>query len=206
MSSLISKSFLGKRFLQKFAKKEQKKCRKHKKRLTYTENKSRIPHPDLGGSNGESPNRIHNIAIMKTFSAKAQEIERKWYVIDAANQVLGQVAVQAANLLRGKNKTIFTPHVDCGDYVIVVNADKVVLTGNKERAKIYTRYTGYVGNQVVTTPAKLRRNHPEQILEHAILGMVPHTRQGRAQSVRLKVYAGAEHKHAAQNPEAVTIA
>ena len=143
---------------------------------------------------------------MKTFSAKAQDIERKWYVIDAANQVLGQVAVQAANLLRGKNKTIFTPHVDCGDYVIVVNADKVVLTGNKERAKIYTRYTGYVGNQVVTTPANLRRNHPEQILEHAILGMVPHTRQGRAQSVRLKVYAGAEHKHAAQNPEAVTIA
>ena len=143
---------------------------------------------------------------MKTFSAKAQNIERKWYVIDAANQVLGQVAVQAANLLRGKNKTIFTPHVDCGDYVIVVNADKVVLTGNKERAKIYTRYTGYVGNQVVTTPAKLRRNHPEQILEHAILGMVPHTRQGRAQAVRLKVYAGAEHKHAAQNPEAVTIA
>ena len=143
---------------------------------------------------------------MKTFSAKAQEIERKWYVIDAANQVLGQVAVQAANLLRGKNKTIFTPHVDCGDYVIVINADKVVLTGTKERAKIYTRYTGYVGNQVVTTPAKLRRNHPEQILEHAILGMVPHTRQGRAQGVRLKVYAGAEHPHAAQTPEAVTIA
>jgi large subunit ribosomal protein L13 len=109
-------------------------------------------------------------------------------------------------LLRGKNKTIFTPHVDCGDYVIVINADKVVLTGNKERAKIYTRYTGYVGNQVVTTPAKLRRKHPEQILEHAILGMVPHTRQGRAQAVRLKVYAGAEHPHAAQTPEAVTIA
>ena len=143
---------------------------------------------------------------MSTTMLKKETVERKWYVIDAANQVLGQVAVQAANLLRGKNKTIFTPHVDCGDYVIVVNADKVVLTGNKERAKIYTRYTGYVGNQVVTTPAKLRRNHPEQILEHAILGMVPHTRQGRAQAVRLKVYAGAEHKHAAQNPEAVTIA
>ena len=143
---------------------------------------------------------------MKTFSAKAQDIERKWYVIDAANQVLGQVAVQAANLLRGKNKTIFTPHVDCGDYVIVVNADKVVLTGNKERAKIYTRYTGYVGNQVVTTPAKLRKTHPEQIVEHAILGMVPHTRQGRAQAVRLKVYAGAEHPHAAQTPTVVTIA
>lgn len=142
---------------------------------------------------------------MKTFSAKAQDIERKWYVIDAAGQVLGQVAVKAANLLRGKNKTIFTPHVDCGDYVIIVNADKVVLTGNKERAKIYTRYTGYVGNQVVTTPAKLRKSHPERILEHAVLGMVPHTRQGRAQAVRLKVYVGEGHPHAAQNPEVVTI-
>ena len=96
--------------------------------------------------------------------------------------------------------------MDCGDYVIIVNADKVVLTGNKERAKIYTRYTGYVGNQVVTTPSKLRKKHPEMILEHAILGMVPHTRQGRAQGGRLKVYAGAEHPHAANKPEAVTIA
>ena len=142
---------------------------------------------------------------MKTFSAKTQDIERKWYVIDAADKVLGQVAVVAANLLRGKNKTIFTPHVDCGDYVVIVNADKVRLTGNKEKAKIYTRYTGYVGNQVVTTPEKIRRRKPEFLLEHAALGMVPHTRQGRAQAVRLKVYAGAEHPHAAQNPESVSI-
>ena len=140
---------------------------------------------------------------MKTFSAKAQEIERKWYVIDAADKVLGQVAVQAANLLRGKNKTIFTPHVDCGDYVIIINAEKVQLTGNKEKAKIYTRYTGYVGNQVVLTPANIRRKKPEFLLEHAVLGMVPHTRQGRAQAVRLKVYAGAEHPHTAQNPEPI---
>lgn len=143
---------------------------------------------------------------MKTFSAKAQDIERKWYVIDATDKVLGQVAVEAANLLRGKNKTIFTPHVDCGDYVVIVNAEKVQLTGNKEKAKIYTRYTGYVGNQVVLTPAKIRRRKPEFLLEHAVLGMVPHTRQGRAQASRLKVYVGAEHPHAAQNPEAVTIA
>ncbi len=142
---------------------------------------------------------------MKTFSAKAQDIERKWYVIDATDQVLGQVAVQAANLLRGKNKPIFTPHTDCGDYVVIINADKVVLTGNKEQAKIYTRYTGYVGNQVVLTPAKIRRKKPEFLLEHAVLGMVPHTRQGRAQGVRLKVYAGATHPHAAQNPTPVTI-
>ncbi len=143
---------------------------------------------------------------MKTFSAKAQDIERQWYVIDAANQVLGQVAVKAAKLLRGKDKVIFTPHVDCGDHVIVINAEKVVLTGNKERAKIYTRYTGYVGNQVVTTPSKLRKKHPEMILELAIRGMVPHTRQGRAQGRRLKVYVGANHPHEAQAPESVTIA
>ncbi len=143
---------------------------------------------------------------MKTFSAKPQDIERKWYVIDAAEMVLGQVAVKAAVILRGKDKTIFTPHVDCGDHVIVINADKVVLTGNKERAKIYTRYTGYVGNQVVTTPSKMRKQHPERILELAIRGMVPHTRQGRAQGMRLKVYAGAEHPHAAQNPTPVSIA
>ena len=143
---------------------------------------------------------------MKTFSAKAQDIERKWYVIDATDKVLGQVAVDAANLLRGKNKTIFTPHVDCGDYVVIVNAEKVQLTGNKEKAKIYTRYTGYVGNQVVLTPAKIRRRKPQFLLEHAVLGMVPHTRQGRAQATRLKVYVGPEHPLAAQNPESVTIA
>jgi len=174
-------------------------------RLTKGQNKGRLSAPNYRGSTAKALTGI-NENNMKTFSAKAQDIERKWYVIDAADKVLGQVAVEAANLLRGKNKTIFTPHVDCGDYVIVVNADKVVLSGNKERAKIYTRYTGYVGNQVVTTPAKLRKSHPEKILELAILGMVPHTRQGRAQGTRLKVYAGAEHPHAAQTPEVVEIA
>lgn len=137
---------------------------------------------------------------MKTFSAKAQEIERKWYVIDAADKVLGQVAVEAAILLRGKNKPIFTPHVDCGDYVVVINADKVVLSGNKETSKIYTRYSGYVGGQKVETPAKIRARRPQLLLEHAILGMVPHTRLGRAQATHLKVYAGSEHPHAAQQP------
>ena len=141
----------------------------------------------------------------KSYMPSAQKIERKWYVIDAADKVLGQVAVKAANILRGKNKTIFTPHTDCGDYVVIVNADKARLTGNKEQAKIYTRYTGYVGNQVVLTPAKIRRKKPTYLLEHAVLGMVPHTRQGRAQSVRLKVYAGSEHPHAAQNPVPVNL-
>ena len=97
---------------------------------------------------------------MKTFSAKPQEVERKWYVIDAADKVLGRVAVEAANILRGKNKTIFTPHVDCGDFVIIVNADKVVLTGNKENAKIYTRFSGYVGGKQVDTPRKIRARRP----------------------------------------------
>lgn len=162
-----------------------------------------MPRTDRFNSESFKRNTIYN---MKTFSAKAQDIERKWYVIDAADMVLGQIAVKAAVILRGKDKTIFTPHVDCGDHVIVINADKVVLTGNKEAAKIYTRYTGYVGNQVVTTPSRMRKKHPEIMLELAIRGMIPHTRQGRAQGMRLKVYAGAEHPHAAQNPTSVSIA
>ena len=140
---------------------------------------------------------------MKTFSAKPQEVERKWYVIDAADKVLGRVAVEAANILRGKNKTIFTPHVDCGDFVIIVNADKVVLTGNKENAKIYTRFSGYVGGKQVDTPRKIRARRPELLLELAVKGMVPHTRLGRQQMTKLKVYAGANHPHEAQQPTAI---
>ena len=142
---------------------------------------------------------------MKTFSAKPQEVERKWYVIDAADKVLGRVAVEAANILRGKNKTIFTPHGDCGDFVIIVNADKVVLTGNKENAKIYTRFSGYVGGKQVDTPRKIRARRPELLLELAVKGMVPHTRLGRQQMTKLKVYAGAGHPHEAQQPTAITL-
>lgn len=143
---------------------------------------------------------------MKTFSAKPQEVERKWYVIDAADKVLGRVAVEAANLLRGKNKTIFTPHIDCGDYVVIINADKVVLTGNKENAKIYTRFSGYIGGKKVETPRKIRARRPQLLVEMAVKGMVPHTRLGRAQSTKLKVYAGAVHPHEAQQPAAYNIA
>jgi len=142
---------------------------------------------------------------MKTFSAKAHELERKWYVIDAAGKVLGKVAIEAANLLRGKNKTIFTPHVDTGDYVIVINADKVVLTGNKEHAKIYTRFSGYVGGQKVETPRKIRARRPELLVELAVKGMVPHTRLGRAQMRKLHVYGGDKHPHAAQQPNQVNL-
>ena len=143
---------------------------------------------------------------MKTFSAKAQDVERKWYIIDAENKVLGQIAVEAANLLRGKNKPIFTPHVDTGDNVVVINADKVRLTGNKENAKIYTRYTGYVGNQKVETPKKVRARRPELLVERAVRGMIPHNKLGNAIAKKLHVYAGTEHKHEAQNPEVYEIA
>ena len=137
----------------------------------------------------------------KTFSAKAPDVERKWYVIDAEDQILGHVAVQAANLLRGKNKAIFTPHVDTGDHVIIINAEKVRLTGNKENAKIYTRYTGYVGNQKIETPKKIRQKHPELILQRAIKGMIPHNKLGNAIFKKLNVYKGSEHPHEAQQPE-----
>ena len=143
---------------------------------------------------------------MKTFSAKAQDVERKWYVIDAADKVLGQVAREAAVLLRGKHKAIFTPHVDTGDHVIVINAEKVRLTGNKETQKIYTAYTGYVGNQKIETPKKVRQRHPELLVERAVKGMIPHNRLGSAIYKKLHVYAGTEHAHAAQNPEVFEIA
>ena len=142
---------------------------------------------------------------MKTFSAKAHEVERKWYVIDAENKVLGQVAVQAAKLLRGKHKPIFTAHVDTGDYVIITNAEKVVLTGNKETEKIYTRYTGYVGNQKVETPAKVRAKRPELLLERAVRGMIPHNKLGDAVYKKLKIVVGPNHGHEAQQPETYEI-
>lgn len=138
---------------------------------------------------------------MKTFSARAVDVERKWYVIDAANQILGRVAVEAARLLRGKHKAIYTPHVDTGDHVVIINAEKVRLTGNKEIEKIYTSFSGYVGGQKIETPSKVRARRPELLLERAIRGMIPHNRLGRAQFRKLHVYAGSEHKQEAQQPE-----
>jgi large subunit ribosomal protein L13 len=137
---------------------------------------------------------------MKTFSAKPQEVERKWYVIDAKGKVLGQVAVEAARLLRGKNKPTFTTHVDTGDFVVVINADQVVLTGSKESSKIYTRFSGYVGGKKVETPRMVRERKPILLVERAVWGMLPKTRLGSAQYGKLKVYAGAEHPHEAQQP------
>jgi large subunit ribosomal protein L13 len=138
---------------------------------------------------------------MKTFSAKAEEIERKWWVIDANNRILGDVAVAAATLLRGKNKPLFTPHVDCGDFVVIINAEKVKLSGKKEDLKTYTRFSGYVGGLKRENVAKLRQRRPEQIVERAVHGMIPHNRLGRQIFKKLKIYAGPDHPHEAQGPE-----
>jgi large subunit ribosomal protein L13 len=141
---------------------------------------------------------------MKTFSAKASEVPRKWWVIDANNQVLGQVAVKAANLLRGKEKSIYTPHVDTGDFVIVVNAEKVRLTGKKEEQKSYMSFSGYVGGHKTENVRARRLRHPELLVERAIRGMIPHNKLGRAVYRKLKVYRGGMHPHVAQTPANVS--
>ena len=138
---------------------------------------------------------------MSTYMAKPAEIERKWYIIDAAGKPLGRVAVQAADLLRGKLKTTYTPHVDCGDHVIVINCDKVVLTGNKLQQKYYYRHTGYVGHMKATRYDTLMATKPEKAVELAIYGMIPNNTIGHAAMTRLRLYNGADHKHEAQKPE-----
>ena len=137
----------------------------------------------------------------KTRSAKATEFEPAWFVIDASQAVVGRLATQIATLLRGKHKPYFTPHVDTGDYVIVVNADKVRFTGNKEEDKLYYRYSGYPGGLKTRRARDMRERRPEHIVRHAVKGMLPKGRLGRAMLSKLKVYAGAEHPHVAQQPE-----
>ena len=138
---------------------------------------------------------------MKTFMPKAADITRKWYVVDAEGLALGRVASQVANILRGKNKPIYTPNVDTGDFVIVINADKVVLTGKKLDQKIYYKHSGYVGGLKETKYRKLLAEKPEEALRHAVVGMLPKGPLGRQMAKKLKIYAGAEHEHAAQQPE-----
>ena len=138
---------------------------------------------------------------MKSYMAKADEIERKWYVIDAEGKVLGRLAAEIASVLRGKKKPIFTPHVDCGDFVIVINADKVVLTGNKLNQKIHAYHTGYPGGRKEVVYAEMMAKRPEKVIELAVKGMLPKSRLGRQMIKKLKVYAGSEHPHAAQAPE-----
>jgi large subunit ribosomal protein L13 len=137
---------------------------------------------------------------MKTFSAKANEVSRKWYLIDAKGRSLGRVAVTAANILRGKGKAIFTPHVDTGDFVVVVNAEKIRLTGKKEVQKEFMSFSGYVGGHKSETAGQRRERRPELLIERAVKGMIPHNRLGRRLFTKLKVYRGEKHPHEAQQP------
>jgi large subunit ribosomal protein L13 len=132
--------------------------------------------------------------------AKAETIERKWYIIDAANKPLGRTAVKAAEILRGKHRPEFTPHVDCGEFVIIINASKAVLTGNKLEDKYYHHHSGYIGGLKSIQYKKLMATRPEMAMELAVKGMLPHNKLGAKSFTRLKVYAGAEHKHEAQKP------
>ena len=138
---------------------------------------------------------------MKTTMAKANEVDRKWYVIDAEDKVLGRLATEVANILRGKNKPIYTPHVDTGDFVIVINAEKVKLTGNKWEDKIHASHTGYPGGRREVAYKEIREKHPERVIEYAVKGMLPTSRLGRSMFGKLKVYAGPNHPHEAQKPE-----
>ncbi len=139
---------------------------------------------------------------MSTYMPKAGEIARKWYVLDAAGKPMGRVAAQAAVLLRGKHKPEFAPHVDCGDHVIIINAEKTVLTGNKINQKMYYHHTGYIGNLKEVKYSTLMKTKPAFAMQLAVKGMIPDTVIGRDALSRLRVYAGADHKHAAQKPEA----
>lgn len=138
---------------------------------------------------------------MATQSAKPAEVRRAWYLIDAEGKTLGRLAAEVARRLRGKHKPQYTPHVDTGDYIVIVNAGKVHVTGNKLQDKFYYRHTGYVGNLRATNLAKLLERHPTRAIEFAVKGMLPRNPLGRAMFRKLKVYAGAEHRHAAQQPQ-----
>ena len=142
---------------------------------------------------------------MKTFSAKPETVERSWYVVDATDKVLGRLASEVARRLRGKHKPEYTPHVDTGDYIVVVNAEKVRVTGNKSRDKVYHRHTGSPGGIKSITFQKLLQKAPQRVIETAVKGMLPKGPLGRAMYRKLKVYAGPEHRHAAQQPEVLEI-
>jgi large subunit ribosomal protein L13 len=142
---------------------------------------------------------------MKTFSAKSHEVQRDWYVVDATGKVLGRVAAEIARRLRGKHKPEFTPHVDTGDYIVVVNADKLRVTGNKAKDKLYHRHSGYPGGIYSTTFEKLQAKHPERVLQIAVKGMLPKGPLGYAMLRKMKVYAGGEHPHSAQQPKTLEI-
>lgn len=142
---------------------------------------------------------------MKTFSAKPESVQRDWFIIDAEGKTLGRMATEVARRLRGKHKPEYTPHVDTGDYIVIINADKVTVTGNKANDKMYYRHSGYPGGIKEINFADLQARKPEMIIEKAVKGMLPKGPLGRAMFRKLKVYAGAEHKHAAQQPQVLDI-
>ncbi len=143
---------------------------------------------------------------MKTYLPKVNLDQRQWHVIDAEGAVLGRLAVQVANLLRGKTKPVFTPHLDAGDFVVVINAEKVALTGKKETQKRFMSYSGWKGGEKYTSVAQVRARHPEKLITHAVRGMVPKNRLGRVLMTKLKVYKGSAHPHAAQQPDSLAAA
>lgn len=138
---------------------------------------------------------------MKTFSAKPKEVKRDWYLVDATDKVLGRLAAEVAHRLRGKHKPEYTPHVDTGDYIVVINAEKVAVTGNKANAKVYHRHTGYPGGIKSIVYKDMLERHPARVIEMAVKGMLPKNKLGRAMFAKLRVYAGGEHAHAAQQPK-----
>lgn len=140
-----------------------------------------------------------------TYMAKPSEVERDWFIVDAEGKTLGRLASEVATVIRGKHKTMFTPHVDTGDFVVVINAEKIVLTGKKWSDKIYYRHTGHPGGLKETPAHKLRDSKPTKMIEFAVHGMLPKTRQGNKMKLRLKVYAGTEHPHAAQQPKVLEL-
>jgi large subunit ribosomal protein L13 len=142
---------------------------------------------------------------VKTFSAKPQDIERKWFVVDAQGQTLGRLATRIATVLRGKHKPVYTPHMDCGDYVIVVNADKIQVTGHKLEQKTYYRHSGYPGGLRQVSLRRQLQVHPDRVIEAAVRGMLPHNRLGRKMFKKLKIYAGPTHPHEAQQPTALEL-
>jgi large subunit ribosomal protein L13 len=142
---------------------------------------------------------------MRTYLPKVDLDQRKWHVIDADGAVLGRLAVKVADVLRGRNKPTYTPHLDAGDFVVVINAEKVRVTGNKETQKEYMSYSGWKGGERYRSVAHLRANHPEELIHRAVKGMVPKNRLGRQLLTKLKVYKGAQHPHAAQTPAALTV-
>lgn len=142
---------------------------------------------------------------MKTYLPKVDVNARKWHVVDASGQVLGRLAAEVANTLRGKNKPVYTPHLDAGDFVVVVNAEKVVLTGRKETDKRYMTYSGWKGGEKYRTVAEVRARHPERLILHAVKGMIPKNRLGAKLLTKLKVYRGEQHPHQAQQPTPLTL-